>query len=400
MNQNPTAEQFRNRLVDQITAQHPLPADVERVLRHVRREAHLPGASLADACRDQAVTIKDNPAGPQALSCASVPTVVAMMLTQLQARSADNVLEIGAGTGYNAALLAELVGRAGHVTTLDIDADVALHARTTLNQAGYPHVQIIHRNGLEGAPENAPYTKIIATVGVWDVPTTWWDQLADGGRLALPLRWRGQTRSVALTRRGDTLISDSVELCGFVPIIGQDGEKTAALNPEQTVRIHYDQDQDQDINPRTLTDLLTEPATEAWSQTRIGGQESFDGIWLRASATDDRVCRIEVIPQAIESGVRRPAAPALSPALVAHGSLAYLILAREGTDPERPFCLGAAGYGPNGPALAQDLITHINTWGTNRTATPQIIITPVKGHTASGTERHIDKQDSRITLSY
>ncbi len=398
VSQTPTADQLRNRLVDAILAERPVPATVERAMRTVPRDAFLPGLDLENAYTDQAVTIKDNPGKPLPLSCASVPSVVAMMLEQLDARTADDVLEIGAGTGYNAALLAELANR-GSVTTVDIDPDVALHARTRLNANGYEHVTVIERDGLLGAPENAPYDRIIATVGVWDIPATWWDQLNDGGRLVLPLRWRGQTRSVALTRHGNALVSDGMELCGFVPIIGQHGEKTSPLNTDDTIRVHYDEDQDVDPNGLAATLQTGKPALEVPSAQRVGGQEPFDGVWLRATAGDDRVCRLEVTPQALtQELLRRPAIPVRSPALVEGDSLAYLTITREGTDAEPLFRLGAAAYGPHAEKLARDLVAHIDAWGSDRLAVPRMTITPAG--CASTADHAISKPESRITLTY
>ncbi|KES02974.1 hypothetical protein BU52_33015 [Streptomyces toyocaensis] len=398
MSQTPTADQLRNRLVDEILSERSVPADVERAMRTVPREAFLPGIKLENAYTDQAVTIKDNPGKPLPLSCASVPSVVAMMLEQLGAQPGDNVLEIGAGTGYNAALLAELVGR-GRVTTVDIDPDVALHARTTLNATGYDRVTVIERDGLLSAPENAPYDKIIATVGVWDIPITWWNQLVDGGRLVLPLRWRGQTRSVGLIRRGDELISDSMELCGFVPIIGQNGEKASPLNAGDTIRVHYDQDQLFDTEALAHTLLTSKQARDVPSAQRVGGQESFDGVWLRATAGDDRVCRLEVTPQALEQElIRRPATPGRSPVLVERDSLAYLTVTREGVDPERPFRLGAAAYGPRGEELAQDLLAHIDAWGSARLAVPRMTVTPAETGAPAG--HVIRKPESHVALTY
>ncbi|MDI3102051.1 methyltransferase, FxLD system [Streptomyces sp. AN-3] len=400
MNQTPTAAELRNRLVDEmIMTTVTLTPDVEHALRTVSREAFLPGIDLKDAYTDQAVTIKDNPNGPLALSCASVPSVVAMMLVQLDVQPGDNILEIGAGTGYNAALLAELTGGLGSVTSIDIDPDVALHARTMLNRTGYQRVTVIERDGLIGAPENAPYDRMLAAVGLWDVPTAWWDQLRDGGRLVLPLRWRGQTRSVALTRRGDTLVSDDMKLCGFVPIIGQDGERTARLNEDDTVRVHYDEDQVVDADALSVS-LRDTPGIETLSEQRIGGEESFDGVWLRATASDDRVCRLEVTSDALKQElIIRPVIPGRSPLLVDGDSLAYLIVRREGTDPDRPFRLGAAAYGPRAVDLAQDLIGHIEAWGNARTSVPRLTITPAK--TDAAIAGHvINKPESRLTLTY
>ncbi|MEU0770653.1 methyltransferase, FxLD system [Streptomyces albogriseolus] len=399
MNHTPALSlaKLRDQLVDQIAAGRALPGSVERAMRTVARDQHLPGLDPAKAYTDEAVSIKDNPGGPLPLSLASVPSIVAMMLAQLDAQPGDRVLEVGAGTGYNAALLAEIVGRDGKVTTVDIDSDVALHARAALNRTGYEDVTVIERDGLLGAPENAPYDRMIATVGLWDVPHTWWEQLAEGGRLVLPLRWRGQTRSVALIRRGDTLVCEGMELCGFVPIIGQDGERTAEL-ADKTIRLHYDQDQQ--VDSGLLRDVFATPLVEVQSQARVGSEEPFDGIWLRATVTDDTVCRLEVTSEALETGVRRPAIPVRSPALVAGGSLAYLILEREDADPERPWRLGAAGYGPDGLHLARKLAEHIDAWSAARDAVPALTIRPAGADRDGLSEgRVIVKSESVLALS-
>jgi protein-L-isoaspartate(D-aspartate) O-methyltransferase len=87
-------------------------------------------------------------------------------------------------------------------------------------------VRVATRDGALGDPDHAPYDRIILTVGAWDIPTAWWDQLTPGGRLVVPLRWRGQTRSIAFTHTDGLMRSDSVHLCGFVPMLGQEGERT------------------------------------------------------------------------------------------------------------------------------------------------------------------------------
>ncbi|MFF9212862.1 MULTISPECIES: methyltransferase, FxLD system [unclassified Streptomyces] len=395
-----TSEELRNHLVDTILQSQPLTPAVEQAMRTVPRETFLPGIDLDKAYADQAVIIKDNPDGPLALSCASVPSVVGMMLTQLDVQPGDNILEIGAGTGYNAALLCEITGTTGNVTSIDIDSDVALHARTMLDRAGYQHVHVMERDGLIGAPENAPYDRMLAAVGLWDVPTAWWEQLREGGRLVLPLRWRGQTRSVALTRHGNTLVSEGMELCGFVPIVGQDGEQTTTLNPDDTIRVIHDEDQTVDAAALGAS-LANTPGLEVMSDQRIGGEESFDGVWLRATATDDRVCRLQVMPEAMDHELLlRPAVPVRTPVLVDGDSLAYLIVRREGADPQRPHRLGAAAYGPHAAKLAQDLIAHIEHWGAARSAVPQLTITPATTDATVGPGHVISKPDSRLTLTY
>jgi len=397
VNDASTIDERRNHLVDQIVAGRTLPPAVELAMRTVARDRHLPGLDPSAAYTDEAVSIKENPGGPLPLSLASVPSIVAMMLAQLDAQPGDRVLEIGAGTGYNAALLAEIVGEDGEVTTVDIEPDVALHAREALNKTGYDRVTVIERDGLKGAPENAPYDRMIATVGLWDIPSAWWGQLADGGQLVLPFRWRGQTRSVSLTRHGDTFVSDGMELCGFVPIIGQDGEHSAEL-ADGTIRVHYDQDQA--VDGDLLSDVFSGPLVEQWSEVRVGGQEPFDGVWLRATVSDNTVCRLEVTKEALDAGVRRPAIPVRSPALVVGGSVAYMILQREDADLERPWRLGAAGYGPAGSDLARKLVEHIDAWGADRDAVPTMTIhSPGTAHDALAAGHVIVKDDTVIVLS-
>ncbi|MDQ3663662.1 MAG: methyltransferase domain-containing protein [Actinomycetota bacterium] len=124
--------------------------------------------------------------GHEVSSSASMPTIVAEMLDALDAQPGMRVLEIGTGTGYNAALLAHRLG--GHnVSSVEIDPRVADRARTALEVTGYDSITVITGDGAEGFPPAAPYDRIIATAGVCTVPYAWIAQTVPGGRIVLPL---------------------------------------------------------------------------------------------------------------------------------------------------------------------------------------------------------------------
>jgi protein-L-isoaspartate(D-aspartate) O-methyltransferase len=193
----------------------------------------------------------------------------------------------------------------------------------------------------------------------------------------MPLRWRGQARSVAFTRAdGDTLVSDSVELCGFIPMAGpgQDGERRIVLAPDELVTVHYDADQP--VGPQAAARALRELPATVWSGITVGPEDSFDGIWLRMAAAEPATCRITANGAAVEAGLCRPAIPARSPALVQGASLAYLALRRLDTTPPR-FELGAISHGPNGPDLAGRICAQIQAWNHAPHAQPTITLHPV-----------------------
>lgn len=117
-------------------------------------------------------------------SSASMPSLVAAMLDSLDAHPGMRVLEIGTGTGWNAALLSHRLG-AESVTTVEVDPDVATHAATVLHRAGYAP-RVATGDGAAGYPDNAPYDRVIATCGMRRIPTTWIEQTRPGGVILAP----------------------------------------------------------------------------------------------------------------------------------------------------------------------------------------------------------------------
>ena len=124
--------------------------------------------------------------GYESTSSTSQPAIVAEMLAALDPRPGNRVLEIGTGTGWNAALLAHAVG-APAVTTIEVDPAVAAHARAALDAAHCAQVTTVVGDGALGHPDGAPYDHIVATVGVRTVPYTWIEQVRPGGRIVVPL---------------------------------------------------------------------------------------------------------------------------------------------------------------------------------------------------------------------
>jgi protein-L-isoaspartate(D-aspartate) O-methyltransferase len=127
----------------------------------------------------------------QTMSTISNPNAVAVMLEPLELQVGHRVLEIGAGSGYNAALIAQIVGESGHVTTVDIEDFIVQTARANLLATGFDRVEVILGDGGLGYAPQAPYDRITATVGAWEIPLEWFDQLASHGRIAAPLHLSG-----------------------------------------------------------------------------------------------------------------------------------------------------------------------------------------------------------------
>lgn len=168
--------------------------------------------------RDEAFPTKTDAFG-NAISSSSQPAIMASMLEELRLAPGHRVLEIGAGTGYNAALLGLLVGPRGRVTSVELDPDVAAGARSSLKQVGV-RATVVVGDGHRGWERGAPYDRIIVTASSLDVPRSLADQLKQGGLLVLPLRLTDAFpfRQVVVTfeRRNDRLESVSVIRGGFM----------------------------------------------------------------------------------------------------------------------------------------------------------------------------------------
>ncbi len=192
-------------------------AAVLRAMRLVPRERFVPQASRPYAYDDGPLPIPAN-------QTISQPYVVAYMLAALALRPGDRVLEIGAGSGYAAAVLSRIVGQ---VYTVERHAELADYARERLAALGYDNVRVHRGDGTRGWPEHAPYDAIIVAAGGPAVPDSLRGQLAPGGRLVMPVgRSRQQQHLVLVTRRPDGGYDEErLAPVAFVPLIGEEGWK-------------------------------------------------------------------------------------------------------------------------------------------------------------------------------
>lgn len=365
------AEQLRAGLADYVkswgTFRTP---QVEAAFRAVPRHLFLPGVDLDLAYGPNPVVTRRAAEG-SSVSSASSPKLVATMLEQLAVQLGHRVLEIGAATGINAALLTELVGPTGTVVTLELDDDLAAGAAKNLDAAGYPQVRVICGDGATGYPAEAPYERIIVTAEAWDLVPAWWDQLTVGGRLVVPLRLHGSglTRALAFDlHQPDQMISTSAAVCGFVPLRG------VAEHPDHRVRLAEDIVLNLDAADRpdhaALAYALTHPAQQHWTGIPVRHDEPAEhlDLWL-ATTTTRNFGRLSVGSQARASGLADPARRWAGTALYDGGTLAYLA-ARQLTDQVNE--LGIIAHGPDSATLAAYTNDLLHQWDHQRPSQPTI----------------------------
>jgi protein-L-isoaspartate(D-aspartate) O-methyltransferase len=396
------AAALREELVDKLIAQRTelgavLSSEVEAALRTVPRHLFAPGVPWETAYANDTVRTKRDEYGTT-ISSISAPWLQAMMLEQAQLTPGMRVLEIGSG-GYNAALLAELVGEEGKITTVDIDPEVVDRARHCLTAAGYRQVNVMLADAVGGVPDHAPYDRIIVTAGAWDIPPAWSDQLAEGGRLVVPLRMRGLTRSIVFERAGGHLASRSYELCGFVPMqgAGEHRERLVLLDGD-AVGLRLDDGQQAEVD--LLREALSQPRVQAWSEVTAGSGDRFDGLhlWLAMALPDFGLLTAQ--REAVDRGIVAHAWPLGIPTAVEGGSFAYLGL-RPVTPEKQRFEFGAYAHGPGAGELAHRMVRHIQSWdGSSLSAR-------IQAHPAGTPDDQlpegalvIDKHHTRVVISW
>ncbi|MET7640626.1 methyltransferase, FxLD system [Streptomyces sp. NPDC005438] len=373
---------------------------VRNAFRAIPRHVFLPEVDLATAYAPKQVVTK-RAADGTALSSASSPNIVATMLEQLEVAPGQKVLEIGAATGINAALLAELVGQSGQVVTIELDDDLAEGARAHLAEAGYEHVTVLCRDGALGDPDCSPFHRIVVTAGAWDIPAAWWDQLAPGGQIVVPIRLHGSglTRSIAFTRtEDDRMVSTNAAVCGFVPLRGaaEMGEIHVRLADDAVLKVDADDEPDQ----AALTGGLARPVHQQWTGIRVCHDEQAThlDLWLATVDSGLSFGKLSVGTAACDLGLAAPALRWSGAALYTGGTFAYLTArsADDGADE-----LGLAAHGPDAEKLVEQVTELLHRWSQERPAQPVITAYPAAtGDARIGYGARITRPDTLLTISW
>lgn len=395
----PIADDLRAEMVDQLVQDGFLTsAVVQQAMRAVPRERFAPEAALEEVYAPYEAVITKRDEYGVSVSSVSAPQIQAMMLEQAALQPGHRVLEIGSG-GYNAALIAEIVGEAGQVTTVDIDAEVTDRAQRFLTETGYPQVRVVCADAEDGVPEHGPYDRIIVTVGAWDLPPGWVDNLAEGGRLVVPLRMRNLTRSIAFTKAGHHLAGSDPRVCGFVPMqgSGEHDETLVLVNGTEEVGLRFDDEAPADVH--LLDNAVRTPRVETWTGVTVAPQELIGTLQLYLATTLSGFCTMAVDPD-LDTGLVAPNNPRFSMAAVEGGNFAYLITRRTPTGDVE---YGVHAFGAEGEAFAKTVAEHVQAWGREQRGGPgpRVDAYPVSTPAEELPSEHVlTKRHTRITFSW
>ena len=194
--------------------------NIIEAFRKVPRHEFIPSSARSYAYSDQPLSIGHD-------QTISAPSMIAIMMESLDLSPGLRVLEIGAGSGYNAALVAEVVGRKGEVVTVERVKELADFAEENLNKNGYGWVRVVVSDGSLGYEEGAPWDRILVTACAPEIPKPLIKQLKVGGKLGAPVgkEFMFQIWTVAEKLKNGEIATREHGGCSFVPLIGECGWK-------------------------------------------------------------------------------------------------------------------------------------------------------------------------------
>ncbi|GAB3426166.1 hypothetical protein GCM10027569_64800 [Flindersiella endophytica] len=384
---------------------------VDAALRSVPRHAFLPESTPEQAYADQPVVTKWADGVP--VSSASQPAIVAHMLQQLDVAPGQRVLEIGAGTGYNAALLSQLVGPSGTVTTVDIASDVTERARDALVSLGFDNVHVVCGDGGLGYAPDAPYDRVIVTVGAWDLPAAWFAQLSSGGRLVVPLGLRGPQRSIAFEYSGGCWSSRSIVDCGFMAMQGEFASpgRLVRLGPDAELTISVDDGRSVDA-AGLYASLRGDPVLVETDVTATADLLSASQcLWV--ALTEPDACWLTASAAAIGAGLIDPPMDLFGDgragmALVRDDSLALAVRhgggVGSGRNGRERYRLDVEGYGSRAGELAARMARSLRDWdayGKPDTSRLRVEVHPPNAHDEALAGKYLlGKHSCRLAITW
>ncbi|MFQ5985748.1 MAG: protein-L-isoaspartate O-methyltransferase [Thermoplasmata archaeon] len=208
----------RERLVDQLVRDGVLRTPrVTEAMRLVPRHRFVPRRLRESAYYDTPLSIGSG-------QTISAPHMVGMMLEYLDLHEGHSVLEIGGGSGYHAALVAHVVGPTGHVTAVERIGSLAKKAQARIDALGLgDRVEVLVRDGSQGFPERAPFDRIFVTCGAPEIPPPLIEDLAEGGKLLVPVGTRYFQDLILGEKAGGEMSTRSLGGVVFVPLVGEHG---------------------------------------------------------------------------------------------------------------------------------------------------------------------------------
>lgn len=190
-------------------------AEVEKAFLEVPRENFVPEMIKNYAYVDTPLEIGNG-------QTISAPHMVAIMCEALDIKKGQSILEIGAGSGYHAAIVSKIVGENGHVYTVERFPSLAERAKKNLENAGIKNVTVETGDGSEGLPQHAPYERIYVTCAAPEIPKPLVEQLKDLGKMLVPVG-RLICNLELIEKKGNKVTSEDICGCSFVPLIGKHG---------------------------------------------------------------------------------------------------------------------------------------------------------------------------------
>lgn len=395
------AAELRERMVRELVERGAIVSPAgEAAFRAVPRHRFAPEVSPEEVYEAPEAIFTKRAEDGRVISSVPAPWLHARMLEAARPAPGMRVLEIGSG-GCNAALLAELVGAAGTVTSLDIDPDITGRARRLLDETGYQRVQIRTGDGalpVTGAPAGG-WDRIIVTAGSADLPEAWFDQLAPGGRLVVPLRFRGLSRTLAFAREGEWLSSDTAIVSGFLAMRGKsaDAPRVVRLAGEE-VRLTVDERQPCD--EPALQAAFSTARHELWTGVRLTGSEGLLprlDVWLAGAVAP--YGRLRAAPDAVARGLVGWILGTGAATVWNETSLAYLAL-RQAPKQGNQFELGVIAHGPDHGRLGAALAEAVTNWdNTARRHGDPVIHAHRRSHPEHPTGVVIEKPSVRLTIT-